>query len=185
MARGERHIGRTASTSLLLVVAALLGGCFQPLYSDRSVTGAPALREALSAVDIRRIDAPPNTPTARLAVQIRNDLQFNFTGGSAPPPATHQLRIQITGSRAVVATSAETGLPIIQNYVLHATYSLVETGTQKTVVTGRATTTVSYNPAGQQRFANVSGMQDAEKRAAKVISDNITTRLASYFVSGT
>ena len=37
---------------------------------------------------------------------------------------------------------------------------------------------------GQQRFARVSGMHDAERRAAKVISDNITTRLAAFFVSG-
>jgi hypothetical protein len=27
-------------------------------------------------------------------------------------------------------------------------------------------------------------MHDAERKAAKVLSDNITTRLASYFISG-
>jgi LPS-assembly lipoprotein len=43
---------------------------------------------------------------------------------------------------------------------------------------------VAYDTLGQQRFARISGMHDAEQRAAKVISDNITTRLASYFVAG-
>jgi LPS-assembly lipoprotein len=43
---------------------------------------------------------------------------------------------------------------------------------------------VTYDPAGTQRFARISGMLDAERRAAKVISENVTTRLASYFVSG-
>jgi hypothetical protein len=31
---------------------ALAGGCFQPLYGERSLTGAPVLRDQLSAVDI-------------------------------------------------------------------------------------------------------------------------------------
>ena len=53
------------------------------------------------------------------------------------------------------------------------------------MLTGRATTVVSYDPAGSQRYARISGMQDAERRAAKTISDDITTRMAAYFVSGT
>jgi LPS-assembly lipoprotein len=51
-------------------------------------------------------------------------------------------------------------------------------------VTGRATNGASYDTAGQQRFARISGMQDAAHRAAKAIADNITARLASYFVNG-
>ena len=64
------------------------------------------------------------------------------------------------------------GLPVIENFMLNATYSLVEIATKKTVVQGRATTTVSYDPAGTQRYARVTGMQDAERRAAKVIARN-------------
>jgi LPS-assembly lipoprotein len=75
-------------------------------------------------------------------------------------------------------------LPTNEIYSLSATYSLAEIATKKVVVTGRATNSASYDTAGQQRFARIRGMQDAESRAAKVISDNITTRLASYFVSG-
>jgi LPS-assembly lipoprotein len=45
---------------------------------------------------------------------------------------------------------------------------------------------VSYDIPGQeQRFARVRGLRDAELRAAKVISDNIRSRLASYFIAGT
>jgi LPS-assembly lipoprotein len=76
------------------------------------------------------------------------------------------------------------GLPIIENFVLNATYTLVEVGSNRQVLTGRATTTVTYDPAGTQRFARIAGMQDAERRAAKVIADNVSTRLAAYFVSG-
>ena len=41
-----------------LAIAALAGGCFQPLYGERSLTGGPVLRDQLSAVDIVQIEAP-------------------------------------------------------------------------------------------------------------------------------
>jgi len=45
---------------------------------------------------------------------------------------------------------------------------------------------VSYDiPGQQQRFARSRGLRDAEDRAAKVIADNISQRLASFFVAGT
>ena len=75
----------------------------------------------------------------------------------------------MSGSRQVVSATNVTGLPFIENFTLNASYSLVEIATKKTVLTGRATTTVSYDPSGTQRFARISGMHDAERRAAKVI----------------
>ena len=41
-----------------LAIAALTGGCFQPLYGEQSPTGGPVLRDQLSAVDILQIAAP-------------------------------------------------------------------------------------------------------------------------------
>jgi len=161
-----------------------MAGCFQPLYGDRSASGGPKLREALSGVEVLQIPAVPNTPEARMAVPLQNDLRFSFTGGGDAGPPTHRLAIQMSGSRAVVSATNVTGLPFIENFTLNASYSLVEIATKKTVLTGRATTTVSYDPTGTQRYARIAGMQDAERRAAKVIADNVTSRLSSYFVSG-
>ena len=177
-------IRRIARAATLMAAAVLVAGCFQPLYGDRSISGEPRLREALSSVQVMEIKAAANTPEARMAVPLQNDLRFNFTGGGGGGPPTHRLLIQISGSRAVVSATNVTGLPFIENFTLNATYSLVEIATNKPVVTGRATTTVSYDPAGTQRYARITGMQDAERRAAKVIADNVTTRLSSYFVSG-
>jgi LPS-assembly lipoprotein len=171
-----------AATALAL--ALLMAGCFQPLYGDRSVSGSPKLREALSGVQVMEIRAAANTPEARMAVPLQNELRFSFTGGGSAGPPTHRLVIQMSGSRAVVSATNVTGLPFIENFTLRATYSLVDIATNKPVLTGRATTTVSYDPSGTQRFARLSGMQDAERRAAKVIAENVATRLSSYFVSG-
>jgi LPS-assembly lipoprotein len=63
---------------------------------------------------------------------------------------------------------------------------LTEIATGKVVVTGTTFARVSYDiPGQQQRFARQRGLRDAESRAAKVIADNIRSRLASYFVAGT
>lgn len=177
----RRTIARAIAAA---VMAAGLGGCFQPLYGDRTVAGGPQLRQALAAVEVTEIKAAANTAEARMAVPLQNELRFNLTGGSGGAAPTHRLVVQIAGNRAVVSATNVTGLPFIENFTLHATYTLVEIATNKPVVTGRATTTVSYDPSGTQRFARLSGMQDAERRAARVIADNVTSRLSSYFVSG-
>ena len=185
MGRNGRRCGQFIDMTGALLAAALLGGCFQPLYGERTASGAPGLRDALSSVEVSPIAAPPNSSTARLAVQIRNDLMFNFTGGGHPAPPNHRLKVEISGAAVVLQTNPLTGTPSLENYTLNASYSLVEIASGKAIVSGRTTTVVSNSPAGAQRFATASGMRDAEARAAKVISENITTRLASYFVSGT
>jgi len=181
---GRASVNRFRHVPIVLLSAALLGGCFQPLYGTSTETGRPVVRDALSAIDVQQIPAAANTSEAPLAVQIRNDLLFNFTGGGYPAPSTHKLKVEIFGNRAVVNVDRATALPSVETYTLRTTYSLTEIATGKVVVTGRASIPVSYDTLGQQRFARLSGMHDAERRAAKVIADNITTRLASYFVSG-
>jgi LPS-assembly lipoprotein len=181
---GRASVSRFRHLPMVLLLAAPLGGCFQPLYGTSTETGRPAVRDALSSIDVQQIEAAANTSEAPLAVQIRNDLLFNFTGGGYSAPPTHKLKVQIYGNRAVGVIDRATALPNVETYTLRTTYSLTEIATGKVVVTGQASTPVSYDTLGQQRFARLSGMHDAERKAAKVVSDNITTRLASYFISG-
>jgi LPS-assembly lipoprotein len=81
-------------------IAALAGGCFQPLYGEQSPMGGPVLRDQLSAVDIVQIEAPKGSDEARLASRIRNALLFDFSGGGSPAPPTHRLKIAISSTRA-------------------------------------------------------------------------------------
>src|SRR5258707_6119125 len=74
----KRRVWRAAAA---LAIAALAGGCFQPLYGEQSPMGGPVLRDQLSAVDIMQIEAPKGSDEARLAVEIRNALMFDFSGG--------------------------------------------------------------------------------------------------------
>jgi LPS-assembly lipoprotein len=180
---GRRSVLRAAAA---MGIAALAGGCFQPLYGEQSPMGGPVLRDQLSAVDIVQIEAPKGSDEARLAVEIRNALLFDFSGGGSPAPPTHRLKIAISSTRASIIVDVHTSRPDIENYGINATYSLTEIATAKVVVTGQTFARVSYDIPGQaQRFARLRGLRDAETRAAKVIADNVRSRLASYFIAGT
>jgi LPS-assembly lipoprotein len=182
-AQGRRSLVRAA---LALALAALAGGCFQPLYGEQSLTGGPILRDPLSAVDILQIRAPKGSDEDRIAVEIRNDLLFDFTGGGYAAPPTHRLKIDIASTRASIIVDTQSSRPDIENYGINATYSLLEIATNRIVVTGQTFSRVSFDiPGQQQRFARLRGLRDAENRAARVIADNIKARLASYFIAGT
>lgn len=168
-----------------LALAALVGGCFQPLYGDRTVVGGPGLKERMNAVSVRQIVAPNGSPQTRIAVELRNDLIFDLTGGSGGVPATHELVVQLSTQNQQVIVDITTARADVQQFGINANYTLVEKATGKPVVKGETFARVSYdNPGQAQRFANARGLRDAENRAARVISDAIKARLASYFSAG-
>jgi LPS-assembly lipoprotein len=172
--------------ALVLPISGLVAGCFQPLYADRSLNGGPALRDRLSAVEVLPVEAPPGTPTARIGVETRNQLLFELTGGGAPIPPTHRLKMSLSSQRMSVIVDLTSARPDLENYAIDAVYVLTDLATGKTVIEGRAAARVSYDiPGSQQRFARARGQRDAENRASKVIAEAIKQRLASYFIAGT
>jgi LPS-assembly lipoprotein len=174
----------------LLLAGSLLGGCFQPMYGDRTLVGGASVAgtrtmEALKAVDVKQIVAPNGTPLARLAVEVRNDLLFNLTGGSVAAAPTHELDIKLSSSTLSVIVDINSARPDIQNYGIDAVYALKELGTGKIVARGTTFARVAFDtPGQQQRFVGARALRDAEDRAAKVIADQIHSRLASFFVAG-
>jgi LPS-assembly lipoprotein len=179
-------VHRLARPALALALAGLLAGCFQPLYGEHTLAGGPGLGQRLRSVDVEPIVAPSGTPEARVAVQVRNDLIFDMTGGSGTISPTHRLKIQLSSLRQQVIVDIATARPDVEQYGINATYTLTELASGKSVATGQTFARVSFdNPGQQQRFARDRGLRDAENRASKVIAESIRTRLASYFVAGT
>lgn len=178
--------GRLARLAAIAAVGASLGGCFQPLYADKSIDGGPSLRGSLGAIDIKQITAPKGSDEARLAVEIRNALIYDFTGGGEGARPTHSLVVNISPTLSQIIVDVTTTRPAIEDYGLNVSYQLTEIGSGKQVVSGQTFARVSYDIPGQeQRFARIRGLRDAETRAAKVVADNIRARLASYFAAGT
>ena len=172
--------------TLVLLLAGLLGACFQPLYADRPLTGAPNLRGALSAVDVEQIDVPRGTPKSQIAVELRNSLLFDLTGGAGSLAPTHRLRIVMTVSKSALIVDVTTGRTQDEVTGIDVSYTLTELATKRVVVNGTGFARVSTNiPGEQQRFALWRAHRDAEDRAAKGVAEQITSRLASFFVAGT
>jgi LPS-assembly lipoprotein len=173
--------------ALVLAIAAATAGCsFQPMYGQLSPTGGPSVSEILSGIDVAQIDAPKGTSEARLAVELRNELLYGFSGGTASSAPTHKLTIRLSSNRQQVIVDLTAARSEVENYGLDGSYTLSEIATNKVVATGTTFARVSYDIPGQtQRFARIRGLRDAETRAAKVIADQIRSRLASYFVAGT
>jgi LPS-assembly lipoprotein len=178
-------VSRFASLAMTLALGGLLGGCFEPLYGEKTLSGGSGLRQRMSSVAVESIRAPSGSPQARIAVELQNDLIYDLTGGSGQTGKTHQLTIVLTTQNQQVIVDITTARADVQQFGITASYSLTEIATGKRVVTGDTFARVSYdNPGQAQRFANARGQRDAETRAAKVISDNIKSRLASYFAAG-
>jgi LPS-assembly lipoprotein len=183
-----RSAGMTVKVLAVIGLAGLTAGCFQPMYGDRAIVGGttgPGIRNQMESVEVTEIQAPNGGRVARLAVEIRNNLIFDMTGGNGGMPSLYRLDVKLVASQQQVIVDINSGRPDIQNYGIDATYALIDAATGKPVVNSQTFARVSYNIPGQmQRFAGDRGLRDAENRAAKVISDTIKSRLASYFAAG-
>jgi LPS-assembly lipoprotein len=110
---------------------------------------------------------------------------YQLTGGGQQAAPTHRLDIHLSSREIKVIVDISTARPDVENFGIDAKYQLIDLRTGKPVVSGQTFSRVSYNIPGQeQRFAGTRGLRDAEDRAAKVIADNIHSRLASFFVAG-
>jgi LPS-assembly lipoprotein len=177
---------RTARLAAVAAVCALCAGCFQPMYGERPLAGGQSLRATLQSVDVQQIDAPKGSPQERIAVEVRNALMFDITGGAGSGVPTHRLVVKIAPTRSTLLVDRTSARASSENYGIDASFTLTEIATGKPVVNGSTFARVSYDiPGTQQRFARARALRDAEDRAAQVIAENIKNRLASYFIAGT
>jgi LPS-assembly lipoprotein len=169
----------------VVAVGALNAACFQPLYASRSFNGETPVGAALAQVRVEHIDAPNGTPESRIAVEIQNALDFELNGSGGLISPTHALKVRMTVGRNSIITDATTGRVMAEITGIDANFTLTELATGKVVMRGNTNARVSSDyPGQQQRFARVRARVDAENRAAKVVAENVRTRVASYFVAG-
>jgi LPS-assembly lipoprotein len=167
--------------------AALLAGCFQPLYGQHTLgAGGPNVRAQLSSIDVAQIPAANGSPESRLAVNVREALLFGMGAEGKPVRPRYRLTVAMTSTRLTVVVDLTSARPEVENYGINATFQLIDLQTNQVVLNDRTFSRVSYDiPGEEQRFAQLRGLRDAENRAAEVIADSIKNRLASYFVAGT
>jgi LPS-assembly lipoprotein len=183
--RQWRALAWPARLAVVLAAAGLTAGCWQPLYGARPA-GGEGVQDKFAAVDIPPITASKGTPAERVAVGMRNALQFDLHNGGSPMPPAYALKVTVVTAQYTSYVDPTTGRPDSQISYVTAYYQLVELATDKTVVSDSSTAYVDYDiPGSQQRFAGQRARRDAEDRAVQVAADAIRNRLASYFVAGT
>ena len=178
-----------ASTAIRLVAVVVLGaltaGCFHPMYAEHA-DGTPDLREKLMGVEIPPVDKPNGSREARIGVEIRNALAFKLYRNATGLPPTYRLVLRFATTRSSLMIDPNTALPTSENYGIDAQFNLVDIATNKSVMTGTTFSRVTYDmPGSYQRFSRSRAYRDAEDRAAQEIAENIGTRLASFFSTGT
>jgi LPS-assembly lipoprotein len=181
----EPHGKSLARIAATLALAGLVAGCFQPLYGARTSEGS-TVADQLRLVEVLPIRAEHGTPEAWLSTELRNILIFDLGGGAAAGPPTHKLTLNLARIGQQVIVDITTSRPDVEQSGINAHFTLTEISSGRVVMSGQTFSRVSYdNPGQEQRFARARGRREAETRAAKVISENIRSRLASYFIAGT
>jgi LPS-assembly lipoprotein len=188
--RNHAALGRLLRWLAVAAAAGLTAGCFQPLYGEYAATGpgtvAPNVLAAFATVEVDQIAAPNGTPEARIAVELRNDMIWQLTGGGGAGTPAYRLAIRMRLSKTAMIVDIATGRTESETVGIDVTYTLTEIGTKKVVVNSQTFARVNSDVPGlQQRFAHQRAQRDAEDRAAKVVAEQIRTRLGSYFIAGT
>ncbi len=178
MSLRDRIDGACCRLAAISALSIALAGCFQPMYGELPVGGGPSLRDALRDVEIAEIEG-------RVGQEIRNDIIFELTGGDGNPAgAPFKLAMTISTRTQTPIIDPTTGLSQVDVVALTVRYRLVDVATNKLVLTDSALARVSVDRS-MQRFARLRGIRDAENRAAKVVAQQIRSRLATYFLTRT
>jgi LPS-assembly lipoprotein len=186
--RDALQVNRLARIVLVLATTGMTAGCWQPLYGTSHAPGAEGVQDKFAATTIEfpYIGTLKGTPTERLAVAMRNALEFDLhNGGNAFAP-TYALKVNLSSTQFTAVLDPLTGRPNTQIDNVTAYYQLVELATGKVVVTDNCFAHVDFDvPGSEQRFAKLRAQRDAEDRAVQVVAETIRNRIASYFVAGT
>jgi LPS-assembly lipoprotein len=178
--------GRAARLAAGLAAASLVAGCWQPLYGTGPTIATDSVQDKMQQIDIPQIPAPKGQPAARLAVALRNSLQYALNGGAGANAPTYTLKVFVATSAISVIVDNTSGRPDAQVDNVICNYQLIEMATGKTVVSDQTTARADFDiPGSAQRFAKQRAQRDAEDRAVGVVVETIRNRLASYFVAGT
>jgi LPS-assembly lipoprotein len=183
----ERGIVRASiRLGFVLAAAGLVAGCFEPLYGRNPSLGDESIRDKLAEVMIAPIPMRQGTPQARIAVALRNALQFDLNGAAGAAAPTHRLDVLVATTDLTLAIDPVSGRPTEEIGGVTATYQLVEIATGKIALKDSTFANAGYDiPGSQQRFAKQRAQIDAQDRAANLAAEAIRNRLASYFVAGT
>ncbi len=155
-----------------LAAAASLGACgFRPLLFRAD---GERVRSQLAAVRI-------TGPGGRLGQHLRTALEDNLDPTSTGEPARYDLAVKLKNTNSALALQLDNTITRY-NVTLTARFALKDREEGAILYRSQVRRVASYN-VRRAPFATLTAKQDAERRAAKEIADDIRTLLALHFQS--
>jgi LPS-assembly lipoprotein len=156
-----------------LALPLALGGCFQPLYGPLANGGS--LQSELQAIAVNPIPE-------RLGHFIENELAFAFNGTGSTVIPRYRLTVILRERLQTPVIDTVTSRASAATIVVDADYVLTPAAGGEAITKGTAFSAASYDRTSQ-RISNVQAARDAETRNAKVIADQIRTRVSAALAS--
>ena len=153
----------------LLLLAALAGCGFKPLYGDRGVT---SMADTLANIAVV-VDGGDGQVGRLVQYELLDNLS---SSGVAPKNADY--RVDLTTSFYERDLAIQRDAEVTRTSVVAmVTFRLVDTRTGQQVMRSVARSRSSYNRVASE-FANITASQDAQRRLAKTIADDIRIQIA-------
>jgi len=155
-----------------LGLAVGLSACgFAPVYGEKSA-GVTA-QTALDQVQISTINE------RLLGLEVRNNLIDQMNPNGEPVSPLYRLDVSLKQSRGGVLVQPDASVTRYE-YSLTADYRLIDLDKGDILTSGKFTARASYNVVDSE-YATLVSRQDAQKRAAGTLSDELSMRIALYF----
>lgn len=147
-----------------------LGACgFRPLLAPNE---GKSVRSQLAAVRVAGLNN-------RIGQHLRIALEDNLDPISSQQPILYNLRVKLQRTNKALAIQLDNTITRY-NLTLSASFQLRPTGDQEVLYQSSVQRVASYN-VRRAPFATLTARNDAERRAAKEIADDIRTLLALHF----
>jgi LPS-assembly lipoprotein len=151
-----------------LALAAGLGGCFQPLYSEAAHPGL--------AEDVRAIEVAPIKD--RIGHYLANDLTSDLNGTGQTPTPKYRLTVTVSTGTSTPTVNSETNVATSATVTGEAKFTLNKVDGGAKVLEGNAAAAAAYDRS-QERYNDLRAARDAEIRLARALSDDISQRVAA------
>jgi LPS-assembly lipoprotein len=170
---------KTARNLTLVATLALgLSACFRPLYGP-TASGAP-LSAVLASIQVE----PAKTAQGqeRLGHYLRSELVFDLDGSGQPSEKKYRLTLAASETVQTPIVSSITGRAESATLLGTASYKVQPLVGDRIITEGVAQGTATYDRSAQ-RFASLRAARDAEIRLAKLLSEQIKTRVAAILAT--
>jgi LPS-assembly lipoprotein len=169
----ERPTKQLIFGALALALPLILAGCFRPLYAPLANGGS--LESELQAISVAPIPE-------RLGHYVENELAFAFNGTGSTVVPRYKLAVILHERVQTPIIDTVTGRASAATVIVDADYILTPAAGGEPITKGTAFSAAGYDRTSQ-RISSVQGARDAETRNAKVIADQIRTRVSAALAS--